>query len=60
MKTKNDPHHAAFNLREKARQKARLSASLVEQSGLNSRIRGHVSARVRRSEAARAGREQEE
>ncbi len=60
MKPKNDPHRATLDLQERANQKARLSASLVEQSGLNSRIRGHVSARVRRSQAARAGREQEE
>jgi hypothetical protein len=56
MNPKNDPHHSTSDSAEKAGQKARLSESTIKQSGLDSRIRGHVSARGRRDQAARSAR----
>jgi hypothetical protein len=56
MNPKNDPHHEKQGLADQATRKARISESIVKQSGLDSRIRGHVSARGRRDQAARSAR----
>lgn len=56
MNPKEDPHKSSRQLAEKAVSKALVSESLVKQSGLDSRIRGHVSARGRRDQAARSAR----
>lgn len=45
-----------LSLKQQAKQKAIVSGQRIEASGLDSRIRGHVSAQGRRNEAARDGR----
>lgn len=45
-----------LSLKQQAKQNAILSGQRIEASGLDSRIRGHVSARGRRHEAAREAR----
>lgn len=47
---------AVLSLSKRAKQKAITTSRRIEASGLTSRIRGHVSARGRRSQAARSSR----
>ena len=47
---------ASLPLRKRAKQKAINTSRRIEASGLTSRIRGHVSARGRRDQAARSSR----
>lgn len=54
--TKKPASKRPLSLKKQAKQKSILTSQRIDASGLNSRVRGHVSARGKRSQAARQSR----